>query len=50
MIELLVKVSKVLIDKIFELLAVNHIHLTPHLNHLVAALLKIFVVVFLKHG
>ena len=43
--ELFVEICKVLVDEVLEFLAIDHVQLAPHLNHLVTALLEIFIVI-----
>lgn len=46
--ELFVEISEILIDQVFKLLAVNHVNLTAHFNHLIAALLEVVIIIILK--
>ena len=45
--ELFVEICKILVYQILELLAIYHVYLTAHLNHLVATLLKILILLII---
>ena len=49
--ELFVEIGEILVDQVLEFLAIDHIDLTAHLNHLVASLLKILIfLVIIERG
>lgn len=49
--ELFVEIGEILVDQVLEFLAIDHIYLTAHLYHLVAALFKILIIlVIIERG